>query len=117
MTPKRIDITLGLPTFIDGDVVAARETARQNLALYTSFPFFQRLFRASGFAAEANQMERGDGASALSDRVLDAICLLGSIDDCGTRLDQFRATGVDLPILYPPIGVGRARMVIEAFQS
>ena len=31
----------------------------QNLALFTTFPFFQRLFRAMGYADEAALMERG----------------------------------------------------------
>src|SRR5688572_843424 len=44
-----LDITLGLPTFVGDDLNAMRATARQNLVLYTGLPFFQRLFRASGF--------------------------------------------------------------------
>src|SRR2546425_2861127 len=65
----KIDFTLGLPTFIGDDVKAMREAARANLGLYTTFPFFQRLFRASGFGPEADQMEKGAGGAALSDRI------------------------------------------------
>src|SRR5215468_6832995 len=72
----KLDVTLGLPTFVGDDVKAMREVARQNLGLYTTFPFFQRLFRASGFADEATQMEKGAGGAALSNRLLDAVCLL-----------------------------------------
>ncbi len=43
-----VDMTLGLPTFVGDDVKEMREAARANLGLYTTFPFFQRLFRASG---------------------------------------------------------------------
>src|SRR5438105_9066717 len=53
-----LDLTLGLPTFIGDDLDALRAAARQNLVLYTSFPFFQRLFRASGFLAEVALMEQ-----------------------------------------------------------
>jgi alkanesulfonate monooxygenase SsuD/methylene tetrahydromethanopterin reductase-like flavin-dependent oxidoreductase (luciferase family) len=53
-----LHITLGLPTFIGTDLDALRTTARRNLALYTTLPFFQRLFRASGFADEATRMEQ-----------------------------------------------------------
>ena len=42
-----LDVTLGLPTFIGDDLDALRDAARQNLVLYTTFPAFQRLFRAS----------------------------------------------------------------------
>jgi alkanesulfonate monooxygenase SsuD/methylene tetrahydromethanopterin reductase-like flavin-dependent oxidoreductase (luciferase family) len=111
-----LDLTLGLPTYIGEDMEALREAARQNLVLYTALPFFQRHFRLMGFEEEATQMENGNGFAALSDRLLDAICLIGSIEQCQEKLGSFREAGVDLPILYPPIGVEGARQVIEAFQ-
>jgi alkanesulfonate monooxygenase SsuD/methylene tetrahydromethanopterin reductase-like flavin-dependent oxidoreductase (luciferase family) len=112
-----LDVTLGIPTFIGNDLQEQREVARQNLGLYTFFPFFQRLFRASGFTTEADQMERGAGPMSLSDELLDAICLLGPIERCRQRLQQFRASGVDLPILMPPLGMDGARTVIDTFAS
>jgi alkanesulfonate monooxygenase SsuD/methylene tetrahydromethanopterin reductase-like flavin-dependent oxidoreductase (luciferase family) len=112
----KLDLTLGLPTFIGNDLNALRETARQNLGLFTTFPFFQRLFRASGFTAEADEMEKGAGGAALSDRLLDAICLIGPIERCKEQLTAFRDAGVDLPILLPPIGVEGARAVMQAFR-
>jgi alkanesulfonate monooxygenase SsuD/methylene tetrahydromethanopterin reductase-like flavin-dependent oxidoreductase (luciferase family) len=111
-----LDVTLGLPTFIGDDVKAMRELARQNLGLYTTFPFFQRLFRASGFAPEAAEMEKGAGGAALSDRLLDAVCLLGPLARCREQLALFRNAGVDLPILVPPIGLDGARTVMRAFR-
>ena len=112
----KVDVTVGLPIFIGDDVKAMRDVARQNLGLYTTFPFFQRLFRASGFAAEAAQMEKGGGGASLSDRLLDAVCLSGPIARCREQLTAFRAAGADLPILVPPIGVEGARAVIKAFR-
>jgi 5,10-methylenetetrahydromethanopterin reductase len=111
-----LEITLGLPTFLGDDVGALRSVARQNLGLYTTFPFFQRMFHASGFTAEATQMERGAGPSSLSDRLLDSVCLLGPVARCRDTLATFRKAGVDLPILVPPIGVDSARAVIQAFR-
>ena len=61
-------------------------------------------------------MEQGDGMAALSDRLLDAFCLIGPMERCQERLAAFRAAGVDLPILYPPIGPDGARGVIQAFR-
>lgn len=110
-----LDVTLGIPTFIGDDLDQQREIARHNLALYTLFPYFQRLFRASGFIVEAEQMEKGGGASSLSDELLDSICLLGPLERCREKLVEFYAAGVDLPILMPAIGVEGARAVIEAF--
>ena len=112
----RVDVTLGLPTFIGDDLGAMREAARANLGLYTTFPFFQRLFRASGFATEAEQMEKNLGGPSLSDRILDAVCLTGPLTRCREQLATFRTAGVDLPILIPPIGIDNARAVIKAFR-
>ncbi len=52
---------------------ARRGTPRQNPVLYTFFPFFQHVFRANGFAAEADAMERGTGAAALTNELLDSM--------------------------------------------
>jgi alkanesulfonate monooxygenase SsuD/methylene tetrahydromethanopterin reductase-like flavin-dependent oxidoreductase (luciferase family) len=112
----RVDVTLGIPTYIGDDVDAMREVARQNLGLFTTLPFFQRLFRASGFAAEAAEMEKGAGGAALSDPLLDAVCLIGPMERCREQLAAFRSAGVDLPILMPPIGVDGAKAVISAFR-
>ena len=112
----KVDVTLGLPTFIGDNLNAMRDAARANLGLYTTFPFFQRLFRASGFAAEAAEMEKGAGGASLSDRILDAVCLTGPLSRCREQLDTFRSAGVDLPILVPPIGIEGAREVIKAFR-
>ena len=112
----KLDITVGLPTFVGDDVKAMRDVARQNLGLYTTFPFFQRLFRASGFTDEAAKMETCAGGAALSDRLLDAVCLIGPMTRCREQLAVFRSAGVDLPILVPPIGVDGARAVMREFR-
>ncbi len=111
-----LNIAHGIPTFIGDDIAAMRDAARANLALFTTFPFYQRMFRASGFAEEAAKAEAGAGGASLSDRLLDAVCLIGPISRCRDQLAAFRAAGVDLPILSPPIGVDGAREVIRAFR-
>jgi alkanesulfonate monooxygenase SsuD/methylene tetrahydromethanopterin reductase-like flavin-dependent oxidoreductase (luciferase family) len=72
------------------------------------------MFRASGFAEEAAKAEQGAGGDAYSNRMLDAICLIGPVSRCREQLAAFLAVGVDLPILSPPVGVEGAREVIKA---
>jgi len=57
-----------------------------------------------------------DGA-ALSDRVLDAICLIGPLSRCREQLAAFRVAGTDLPILMPPYDVDGARAAIKALRQ
>jgi alkanesulfonate monooxygenase SsuD/methylene tetrahydromethanopterin reductase-like flavin-dependent oxidoreductase (luciferase family) len=111
----RLDMTLGLPTFIGNDLDALRAVARANLGFFTGLPFFQRLLRASGFDTEADKAEQGAGDDALSDRVLDAICLLGPVERCRERIAAYREAGLDLPIIWPALGVESARDAIAAF--
>jgi alkanesulfonate monooxygenase SsuD/methylene tetrahydromethanopterin reductase-like flavin-dependent oxidoreductase (luciferase family) len=112
---RACELTLGLPTFLGEDLDQLRDTARENLALYTGFPFFRRMWRESGFGAEADAMERGAGAAGLSDELLDSFCLIGPLSRCRERLSDYRSAGVDLPILNPPIGPAAALDVVHAF--
>jgi len=60
--------------------------------------------RESGFAAEAAKAEQGVGGEALSDRLLDAICLLGPVSRCRERLAKYRVAGLDLQSCGRPWG-------------
>jgi alkanesulfonate monooxygenase SsuD/methylene tetrahydromethanopterin reductase-like flavin-dependent oxidoreductase (luciferase family) len=110
-----LDLTLGLPTFLGEDLHAQREIARGNLGLYTSFPYFQRMWRESGFSAEADAMAGGAGPAALTDALLDSFCLIGPLSRCRERLVEYRQAGVDLPILNPPVDPKAAITVIRVF--
>jgi alkanesulfonate monooxygenase SsuD/methylene tetrahydromethanopterin reductase-like flavin-dependent oxidoreductase (luciferase family) len=112
----KMDITAGIPTYIGDDLTQQREIARAHLGVFTTFPFFQRMFRASGFGPEADQMEKGAGGAALSDRLLDVVCLIGPLSRCREQLAAFRAAGTDLPILMPPYDVEGARAAIKVFR-
>jgi alkanesulfonate monooxygenase SsuD/methylene tetrahydromethanopterin reductase-like flavin-dependent oxidoreductase (luciferase family) len=113
----KLQVALGIPTFIGDDMAALRGAARANLGLFPNLPFFQRLLRASGFAAEADQAEQGHADAALSDRVLAAICLIGPLTHCRQRLAEYRDAGVDLPILWPAVDFDSAHAAIQAFRQ
>ena len=117
-TPGRgkLEIAPGLPTYVGDDVAAMTDVARANLGLFASYPCFQRLLHVSGFIEEAEKAVQGAGAEALSDRFLDAVCLIGPTARRRERLAAFMAAGLDLPILMPPIGVEGAQTVIKTFR-
>ena len=66
-----------------------------------------------GFVEDAAQMVQGAGGAALSDRILDAVCLIGSEARCQEQLASFRDAGVGLPILIGPLSVEGARGIIN----
>ncbi len=113
----KLEMTLGLPTFVGDSVAAMMEAARASIGAFTSFPFFQNLLRISGFTEEAEKAENGAGAASLSDRFLDSVCLTGPVTRCRERLAVFAAAGVELAILVPPAGIQEARAVIDAFRG
>ncbi len=118
-SPQRgkLEMTLGLPTFVGDDIAALMAAARANLGLYTTLPYFQHLLRVSGFTTEAEKAEQGAGGDALSDAFLDAVCLIGPVTRCLERLAAFTDAGLDLPILVAPVGVDGAQAVIGAFKQ
>jgi alkanesulfonate monooxygenase SsuD/methylene tetrahydromethanopterin reductase-like flavin-dependent oxidoreductase (luciferase family) len=113
----KLDLTLGLPTFVGDNLAEARGMARRGMSTYAAVPTYQRLFRTCGFEEEASAAERGATFEAISDRLLDAFCLVGSAERCRERLEPFREAGVDLPILYCPLDFGEARKLIQAFRQ
>ena len=114
---RPLTFTLGLPTFIGDDLDAVHEVARQNLQLYARFPFVRHMVRVSGFEKEADLMEQGNGLAGFSDRLIDWACLIGTVEQCKERLAEYREAGVELPILYPGIGVEAAMETIQAFRQ
>jgi hypothetical protein len=57
------------------------------------------------------------GGDSLSDRVLDTLCLIGPAARCRERLTVYRGASLDMPILWPAIGVEDVRAVIAAFRQ
>lgn len=108
--PQEITVSLLIPTFLSEDLAAARDSARRFLTLYAAMPHYARMFRRSGFEQEADQMtkgrEHGDRelfAGAISDRLMDAVCLVGSLSRCREQLAAFREEGLTYPILAPQV--------------
>ena len=88
---RKLQVAHGLPSFVGDDMDGLMAAARANLGLFATLPYFQHLFRVSGFVAEAEKAEQGGGADALSDRLLDAVCLIGPVSRCRERLAAFTA--------------------------
>jgi alkanesulfonate monooxygenase SsuD/methylene tetrahydromethanopterin reductase-like flavin-dependent oxidoreductase (luciferase family) len=106
--PEALETTLGIPVYLSDDLEAARAGARANLAFSGSLPFYNRLFRRSGFVKEADALSqavaKGDqaaAAAAVSDEMADALCLIGPAPRCWEGLQAFRDAGVQMPILVP----------------
>jgi probable F420-dependent oxidoreductase len=107
--PVRIVVTSLLPTAVAETREEALEALRPGLALYVGFfPRYNRLIAAHGFAddaaAIAQAWSRGDRAAAeaaVSDELIDATCVAGTPAQCRERVEAYRRSGIDVPILSP----------------
>ena len=102
-------VTTLLPCAVASSMADARDEIRPGLALYAGFfPRYNRLVAAHGFAGEAADIARAwsdgdrDGAvRAVSDAMIDATSIAGTPEYCRERLEAYRQSGIDTPIISP----------------
>lgn len=107
--PEEIEVTTLLPTAVATTLAEARDLIRPGLALYAGFfPRYNKLVASHGFQREADaiaqawkQGDREAAIRAVSDDMIDATSIAGPPGYCRERLQAYRDSGVDLPIISP----------------
>lgn len=107
--PGKIEVTTLMPTSVADTRAAAIAALRPGLAFYTGFfPRYNRMMAEHGFAAEAAAIaeawKRGDTEAAeraISDTMIDATAIAGVPQECRARIEAYRRSGIDVPILSP----------------
>jgi F420-dependent oxidoreductase-like protein len=114
---ERSDLTvapsIGVYVTGGGDDEEVRRRARLPISFYVGRMgvFYYQMLRRLGFEGEVEQIraawDRRDpagAAAAVSDRMLEATAVVGSLEECREKLEERRALGVDLPIINLPAG-------------
>ena len=117
-----IEVTTLLPASVGDTRSAALAALRPGIAFYCGFfPRYNRMMAEHGFAAEAAAIAaawaRGDreaSESAVSDAMIDATSVSGTPEQCRIRIEEYRQSGIDLPILSPFARGPDARSRFEA---
>ena len=107
--PSGIAVTSLLPTTVADSRAEALERMRPGLAFYAGFfPRYNKLIAAHGFEEEAaaiaaawSQGDRDGAVRAVSDAMVDATSVAGTPEQCRERLQAYRDSGIDLPIISP----------------
>src|SRR5262245_54584417 len=105
--PDEISVSVLIPAFLHDDLALARQAAREFLVHYAGMPHYAKAFEASGYAdtnAVHKALAGGDRAgamAALSDRLLDAVLLVGPPARCRERLAALREAGISWVLLGP----------------
>ncbi len=106
---RAVEISSLLPASVAADRDDAFAAARPGLAFYAGFfPRYNRLIAESGFAQEAAAIARAWAAGdrpaaerAVTDDMIAATGVAGRPGECRERLEAYRASGLDLPIVSP----------------
>lgn len=104
---KKIDATLQIITCINDDSEKAMVRAKKTLAFYVSVGKIYREFLTSnGFENETKNIFEEYEKNGLEsnhelvpESMVSELCIAGTPDECKTQLQQFRETGIDLPII------------------
>jgi alkanesulfonate monooxygenase SsuD/methylene tetrahydromethanopterin reductase-like flavin-dependent oxidoreductase (luciferase family) len=111
-----VEVVCVVHTCLSGDREAAAAAARAVVPRYILHPAVARLFRDDGGSPSADSDlraaqeralagDRAGAASLVPAHVADAFVAHGNIAACRGRLAEYRAAGVDLPVVFPmPVG-------------
>lgn len=113
----RFKTTMWLITSISENRARARRDAAYQIGFYLATRTYGHLLDFNGWQEEKEAIhkaffERRDMeavADAVSDRMIDALALAGTPDECREGYQRYREV-IDFPTLYPP-GVGPARLL------
>ena len=110
---RNIDVACQIITCISNDSEEAIQRAKKTVAFYVSVGKIYREFLAkNGFKNETDNIFEEFKKSGfksnhelVTDSMLNSLCISGSPEEAKIQLEQFRNTGIDLPIIqFNPIG-------------
>jgi F420-dependent oxidoreductase-like protein len=109
---RQIEIAPFINTIINDDPAKARRAARLPLAYYIGGmgTFYRDSISRLGFAEEAAMIHRlwqsgrpKDAINAVTDALVDAVAIVGSLERCKARLDEVYTHGATLPLVPIPV--------------
>jgi len=120
--PTAIEVTTLLPASVGDTRASALAALRPGIAFYCGFfPRYNRMMAEHGFVAEASAIAeawaRGDREAAehaVSDAMIDETSVSGTPSQCRARIEAYRQSGIDLPIISPFARGPDARSRFEA---
>jgi alkanesulfonate monooxygenase SsuD/methylene tetrahydromethanopterin reductase-like flavin-dependent oxidoreductase (luciferase family) len=108
-----------------GDRDQALDKARRDLFSYAVVDAYAANFTRAGFADEVTEIrdrhhagDRDGALAAVSDRMCDAIDVVGSAELVAATVRDYAAAGVDVPVLMPlPWGGDRTQVIADTLRA
>ena len=112
-----VEVATLLSCAVGESEASATEQMRAVIANYAArFPRYRRLMEEAGFAEEVEAVRRmwraGDRQQAMRlvpSGLIREMALVGSVDECRARLQEYRQAGITLPIISPRIAGENAK--------
>ena len=107
-----------------GDREAALDKARRDLFSYAVVDSYANNFRRAGFGDEVDEIrerhqagDREGALAAVSDKMCDAIDIVGNADTVSSAVRAYMDAGVDVPVLMPlPWGGDRRQVLADTME-
>ena len=120
--PSKVAITSLLPTSVADTREEALDSMRPGLAFYAGFfPRYNKLIAEHGFPDEAAAIaeawswdDRKTAIGLVTDAMVDATSVAGTPEECRAKIEAYRESGIDLPIISPFARGPGAKAAFEA---
>ncbi len=129
-TIEDLSICVSQPVIVTADRRAGRDAARPHLALYIGGMgsreknYYNQLFRRYGFEEEARRVQdlylqrrKEEAMAALTDEMIDAVTVIGTVEECREQLAELERAGVDevaISLSVPDNDPARVRDALQA---
>jgi probable F420-dependent oxidoreductase len=114
--PEAVDVVCRHMLCADGLTDETRAVARFVLAVYITSPPYEAFLRWIGMGEMIDPAlqkwragDRPGALAAISDELLTSLLVIGDVDQCGARLEEYRAAGVRVPCIAPFSGAQDSR--------
>ena len=115
--PNEVEVATLLPCAVGDAGEEAMEGMRLNIARYAAFfPRYRRLMEQAGYADELQAVRRaweagnqGEALRLVPAGLIDKIALVGSAEECRSKLEDYRQAGITQPIISPRVSGPNAK--------
>jgi F420-dependent oxidoreductase-like protein len=116
-----LDVAPYVMTCVTDPPEQAYDLIRPHLAYYVGGmgTFYCNMMARFGFPEAANRIhelwqsgKRNEAVAAVSNEMIDCTAIAGTAEHCRKRIEQYRAAGIDMPVIVVPHGAAR-----EVFQK
>ena len=118
--PDAVDVVCRHMLCVDGLTEETRAVARFILAVYVSSPPYEAFLRWIGMGelidpvlARWRSGDRQGALAAMSDELIRSLLIVGDVDECRARIEEYRAAGVRVPCIAPFSGSADSRASVR----